>query len=130
MIIELSESMYQGIPVKKEIRTSIVHVREYSDSTRYTFDTNDVAFLIEDLRSKYNEENPSRQYTDFRDPIGLTIDILYRLIKVIAGVTDYEQRINPEESGTSVTEEMKSEGIETKPNLHQRRRNILNTQGQ
>ena len=110
-IIELSESMYQAMPVKKELRTSIVHVREYSDSTRYTFDTNDVAFLIDDLRSKYNEENPNQQYSDFRDPDGLTIDILYRLIKVIAGVTDYEQKINPEESGTSVTEEMKSEGI-------------------
>ena len=111
ILMMMTEDEYNHMPNHADIRERIELVKDMGDSMLYSLNVRDTAHLLDDLREKYNEENPQDGFRDTVDVESLNADQTNKAILATLAVLDSDLNIQPEHCGTTVTEALQDAGL-------------------
>ena len=72
----------------------------------------DVRFCVPRLVTCYNEEQQDGPWELAREPDEFSLEVAASLLRVVAACTNLDGNFDPEEKGTTVTEEMRYESMD------------------
>ena len=111
ILMMMTEDEYNHMPSHADIRESIELVKDMGDSMMYSLNVRDTAHLLDDLREKYNEENPQDGFLDTVDVESLNADQTNKAILATLAVLDSDLNIEPEHCGTTVAKALQDAGL-------------------
>ena len=103
LTVDLTSEQFQMLPHRRDMRRNLVVVHEKL-GVEHTYTSGDVQYDLNKLLECYNDEDPPQKFGATVDPDNLSLDDTLKLLNVIASCSDEEDRIQPWNAGTSVSE--------------------------